>query len=121
MAKKLNVDQMIEFIEANINVISEKKMEEFQKMTVEEQYKRVKAQIAAKKFAAKKKEGFAAPKTSMVERVRDLFEKYGVSADELDEVAAFCVSYKKEMVEKQIKSLDEQIAELTAQREALSK
>ena len=121
MAKKLNVDQMIEFIEANINVISEKKMEEFQKMTVEEQFKRVKAQIAAKKFAEKKKDGVVSSKAGIVDKVRALFEKTHISTTDVEDVIAFCENYKTEIVEKQIKTLDDQIAELQARRAELTK
>lgn len=121
MAKKLTVDEMIEFIGANMNVISEKKLDEFQKMTVEEQYKRVKAQIAAKKFAAKKKDGAVSSKAGIVDKVRALFEKSHISTTDVEEVIAFCENYKTEIVEKQIKSLDDQIAELQARRDELTK
>lgn len=119
--KKLSVEEMQAYIAERMDLISEKKRAAFDAMDLEEQYKKIKSQEAARKFAEKKKDGFVAAKISMVERVRSMFETYGVSFDELDEVVEFVTNYKTELKEKMLRDLDDKIAELSAKRAELEK
>lgn len=121
MAKKLNVEEMQAYIAARMDLISEKKRAAFDAMDLEEQYKKIKSQEAARKFAEKKKDGFVSSKAGIVDKVCALFEKTHISTTDVEDVIAFCENYKTEIVEKQIKTLDDQIAELQARRAELTK
>lgn len=119
--KKLSVEEMQAYIAERMDLISDKKRAAFDAMDLEEQYKKIKSQEAARKFAEKKKDGFVAAHASLVDRVRSLFESYQVSFDELDEVVEFVTNYKTELKEKMLRDLDDKIAELSAKRAELEK
>lgn len=119
--KKLNEQEMAAYVAERVELISDKKRESFEQMSVEDQYKAIKKLEAAKRFADKKKAGVTATKSGLVDKVRTLFEKSRVSTTDVDDVIAFCETFKTEIVENQIKNIDEQIAELQALRDELSK
>lgn len=117
--KKLNEQEMATYVAERIELVSDKKRAEFDSLSVEEQYKKIKSIEAAKRFAEKKKSDKVI--STGVERVINFIKKINLTIADVDSIIDFCNSYKDEIVEQQVKSLDEQIAALTAKRDELMK
>lgn len=115
--------EMTTVISENINLVSDKTREAFDKLPVEEKYKKIKKLIANKAFYDKKKSGAATVKKqfSFTAKLQDMFEKKGVTAEQLDEITAFCERYKAIIKDREIEKISAEIDRLTKMKEELSK
>lgn len=122
MATKISVKEMTTTISENINLVSDKTREAFDKLPVEEKYKKIKKLISNKNFYDKKKTGtpVARKQFSFTAKLQEMFEKKGVSTEQLDEIIAFCEGYKETLVQKQIENLNKQIEILQRQRDGFT-
>ena len=123
MATKISNKEMQNVINSNIDLVSDKTREAFDKLTLDEQYRKIKKLIANKAFYDRKKSDAPRVKKSFsfTDKLQELFNKKGVTAEQLDEIIAFCDGYKETLVQNQIDALDKQIQELQKQRDLLKK
>lgn len=115
--------EMTTVISENINLVSDKTREAFDKLPVEEKYKKIKKLIANKAFYDKKKSGVATVKKqfSFTAKLQDMFEKKNASSEEVDAVIAFCTEYKSTLKTREIEKLSAEIERLNKMKEELIK
>lgn len=124
MSKKLSIEEMQAYIAERMDLISEKKRAAFDAMDLEEQYKKIKSQEAARKFAEKKKDGFVTRSTNrtLVEKISDVLNSHKISSlDEVTEVEEFLKEWKQNYVNEAKARIDEEIKKLQEQLKSFDK
>lgn len=120
MATKMTTEAMKSFIDENINLVSDKTREAFDKLTVEEQYKKIQKLVSNKKFYDKKRSGVSAC-SKTVNKVQQIIRNASCTAADMDEIIAFCEEHKSVIKEREIEKISAEIERLTKMKEELSK
>lgn len=124
MAKQISLKEMTTIISENITLVSDKTREAFDKLPVEEKYKKIKKLIANKAFYDRKKSD--APSTAkkgffFSSKLKDLFDKKGAITEDVDAVIEFCTEYKESLKTRELERLTAEIERLNKMKEDLMK
>ncbi len=124
MAKQISLKEMTTIISENITLVSDKTREAFDKLPVEEKYKKIKKLIANKAFYDRKKSDV--PSTAkkgffFSSKLKDLFDKKGASTEDVDAVIEFCTEYKESLKTRELERLTAEIERLNKMKEELMK
>lgn len=124
MATKISVKEMTTTISENINLVSDKTREAFDKLPVEEKYKKIKKLIANKAFYDRKKSDVPSTVKKgffFSSKLKDLFNKKGATAEDVDAVIEFCTEYKESLKTRELERLTAEIERLNKMKEELMK
>lgn len=123
MAKQISNKEMQSVINSNIDLVSDKTREAFDKLPVEEKYKKIKKLIANKAFYDRKKSDAPTVKKGFFfsSKLKDMFEKKGATAEDVDAVIAFCSEYKESLKTRELERLTAEIERLNKMKEELMK
>lgn len=105
------VENMEQFINDNIHLVSSKMMKRFEKMTIEEQVKKIQHYQMIQQFRENNR---------VVNRVRDLFDKRHATVEDAKEVLNFCNEFINSAKEREIAAIDAEIAKLMQKKQSIA-
>lgn len=123
MAKQISNKEMQSVINSNIDLVSDKTREAFDKLTLDEQYRKIKKLIANKAFYDRKKSDAPIVKKGFFfsSKLKDMFDKKGATAEDVDAVIEFCTEYKESLKTRELERLTAEIERLNKMKEELMK
>lgn len=112
--KKIQIteNEMVDFINANIDVVPNRSKDKFATYDLKRQYKKIKWYLKAQEM---KNENV------VVARLRRIFEAKNSDIEDVKCVIEFCNNYMEELRQKQLTDIDREIERLTNLKNQLSK
>ena len=116
MAKeiKMSENEMVEFVNNNINVVPKNQSKKFNALELKDKVTKIQFYIDMEQIKAD-----ARIKNSVLNRVKEVFDKRHATIDDAKEVIKFAQEFVDNFRQHQIEEIDRQIAELEQMKESL--
>lgn len=110
----MNEEEMQQFVEENIHMVPKNQIKKFESMTLKQKV----SKIQLYQDIARMREE-ARIKNSVLNRVKEVFDKRHATVDDAKEVIKFAQEFVNNFRQHQIEEIDRQIAELEQMKQAL--
>lgn len=105
---------MQQYVEENIHMVPKNQSKKFETLTLEQKAKKIKFYIDIEKLRADAK-----IKNSVLNRVKEVFDKRHATIDDAREVIKFAQEFVDNFRQHQIEEIDKKIAELEQMKESI--
>lgn len=114
MEKKLNENEMQEFVNENKLIVPKNQKAKFETLSLEKQVSKLKFYQDMIKMKAD-----AMEKNRIINRVKDIFDKRHATVSDANDVIEFCQEFINNFKQKRLDEIDEKIKELQLMKESL--
>lgn len=113
---QISENEMVEFINANINSVPNRSKEKFTTYDIKTQYNKIKWYLKVQEMKNSEKN-----ENVIVARLRRIFEVKNADVEDVKSVIEFCNNYMEEIKQKQLSDIEKEIERLTNLKNQLSK
>lgn len=110
----MDEQQMQQYVEDNIHMVPKNQRKKFETLTLEQKVKKIQFYIDIEKLRADAK-----IKNSVLNRVKEVFDKRHATIDDAKEVLKFTQEFVDNFRQHQIEEIDKKIAELEQMKESI--
>jgi len=110
----MDEQQMQQYVEDNIHMVPKNQIKKFESMTLQQKVSKISFYYDMQKLRED-----ARIKNSVLNRVKEMFDKRHATVDDAKEVIKFAQEFVDNFRQHQIEEIDRQIAELEQMKEAL--
>ena len=110
----MDEQQMQQYVEDNIHMVPKNQRKKFETLTLEQKAKKIQFYIDIEKLKADAK-----IKNSVLNRVKEVFDKRHATIDDAKEVINFAQEFVDNFRQHQIEEIDKKIAELEQMKESI--
>lgn len=110
----MDEQQMQQYVEDNIHMVPKNQRKKFETLTLEQKAKKIQFYIDIEKLKADAK-----IKNSVLNRVKEVFDKRHATIDDAKEVIKFAQEFVDNFRQHQIEEIDKKIAELEQMKESI--
>ena len=110
----MDEEQMQQYVEENIHMVPKNQMKKFEALTLEQKVKKIQFYMDMVQIKA-----YARIQNSVLNRVKEVFDKRHATIDDAKEVLKFCNEFIDGYKLREIAKIDEEIARLEQMKQAL--